>query len=280
MELININSKIVPYESYKILMGNRGFRYGDSLFETIKVINSKILFWEDHYFRLMASMRIMRMEIPQSFSPNFLEDEILNLINKSSLGGKVVRVRFSVFRESNGYYEPIQNKISYTIEANRVNNDNKKNPYIVDIFKEYKINSDMLSTIKTNNKALQVIASIYKGENNLDNCIMINEKNNIVEAIDSNVFLVKGNEIFTPPISDGCIRGIMRKNIINLIKKSIRFKITEASLSPFEILRADELFLTNVIKGIQPVNKYRKVTFKTSVSEEIMDKLNSKLNIS
>ena len=79
--MINLNGQLLAPNAAGISITNRGFTYGDAVFETLRVINGKIIFWEDHYFRLMASMRIMRMEIPLGFSPEFLEKELLDLVD-------------------------------------------------------------------------------------------------------------------------------------------------------------------------------------------------------
>lgn len=100
--MVNINGDFVEKEEAALSITNRGFAYGDALFETIRVINGRIIFWEDHYFRLMASMRIMRMEIPPNFSPEFLETEIQKLVEENSLSNAGARVKFTVYRKEGG----------------------------------------------------------------------------------------------------------------------------------------------------------------------------------
>ena len=74
--MVNFNGNIQENSSISI-ENNRGFLFGDSIFETIKVLDNKVLFLEDHYFRLMASMRICRMEIPMNFTMEYFEEQIL-----------------------------------------------------------------------------------------------------------------------------------------------------------------------------------------------------------
>src|SRR5690606_8357956 len=105
--MINFNGTTLPGNSATLSIKNRGFTYGDSVFETIRVINGKIIFWEDHYFRLMASMRIMRMEIPSNFSPEFLENEIKELVRINDLINSAARIRFTVYRKEGGFYTPV-----------------------------------------------------------------------------------------------------------------------------------------------------------------------------
>ena len=108
---------------------------------------------------------------------------------------------------------------------------------------------------------------------------MINTNKQVVEALNGNVFLVKGNTIKTPPLSDGCLKGVMRTQLLNMVKDLPDFELNEASISPFELQKADELFITNVIVGIQPVSKYRKKHFNTEVAKSLVQKLNIKIRL-
>jgi branched-chain amino acid aminotransferase len=263
---------------------NRGYKYGDALFETIKVVYGKILFWEDHYFRLMSSMRIMRMEIPMNFTMEFLEKELLKTINVNGLAKSSVRVRLNVDRGDGGKYLPKEKTIQYSISVEKADSDfyamPKDEDYTVDLYKDYFVSPGLLSTLKTNNKAINVLGSIYAQENRLANCLLLNTNKSIIEALNGNLFLVSGEQIKTPPIADGCLKGIMRKQIIEVIVNSGDYVIEEASISPFELQKADELFITNVIVGIQPILKYRKKEFNTKIAEDIMKRLNTKMRLS
>ncbi|WP_372937727.1 aminotransferase class IV [Seonamhaeicola sp.] len=280
--MINFNGTILDNNKV-ISTENRGFAYGDALFETIKASHGKILFLEDHYFRLMASMRIMRMDIPMNFTMEYLESQILLTIEKNNLMQASARVKFTVFREEGGLYTPSNNNVSFIVAVKPLEDDFytlSDHFYEVDLFKDYYLSPSLLSTLKTNNKALNVVGSIFAKENKLSNCLILNTNKHVVEALNGNVFLVKGNIIKTPPISDGCLKGIMRKQIIDILSKIPNYEIEEASVSPFEIQKADEIFITNVIVGIQPISKYRKKQFSTVVSKEIIGKLNAKIRLS
>jgi len=264
--MINLNGTVFDKSVEVFNSNNRAFKYGDALFETIKVENLKVYFVEDHYFRLMASMRMLRMEIPMNFTLEFFENELISIVKQNNL--EKARVRFTVFRQGGGFYNPLTNKINYLIEASQIKIVVKEN-YTVDLFKDYYIYSGMLSTIKTTNKITNVLASIYASDNDFDNCILVNEKKQVVEAINGNVFVVKGNLIKTPPTSEGCVKGIARKKIIEIISKIKKYTLEETVISPFELQKADEIFITNVVIGIQPVLVYKKTLFKTEVSKEL-----------
>jgi len=264
-----------------ILQNNRGFLFGDAVFETVKIIDNKILFSEDHYFRLMASMRILRMEIPMNFTLEFFESEILNAVNTQSLGTSA-RARLTVYRKDGGFYLPETNEIDYIITVSGIENplyEIEKKNYEVDIYKDFVITKQLLSTIKSTNKAINIIGSIYAHENGLDNCILLNDEKNVVEALNGNLFMLKDGILSTPPISEGCLNGIMRKQVLALAKTLNTIEVKETPISPFDLQKADELFITNVIKGIQPVTKYRKKEFQTNMSETLTQKLNVKIRL-
>ena len=281
--MINLNGRLVENDQANISVQNRGLLYGDSVFETIRAIHGKIIFWEDHYFRLMASMRIMRMEIPVNFSPEFLEEEILNLIRENNLESSTTRIRFTVYRKQGGYYSPETLDIEYVILAEKLPDPFyllNEDLYEVELFKDHYINSGLLSTIKSNNRAVNVLGSIYARENGYQNCLILNENKTVVEALNGNVFLVKENKIKTPPLSEGALNGIVRKQILDIIKTIPDLEVEEVAISPFELQKADELFITNVIVGIQPITKYRKKEFGAEVAKELLSKLNMKARLS
>ncbi|MDC0092598.1 aminotransferase class IV [bacterium] len=281
--MINSNGELLSEQQAKLSVFNRGLAYGDALFETIKTLNGKILFWEDHYFRLMASMRILRMEIPMEFTPEFLESQILELLNHNTSNSNSFRVKLTVFRKQGGFYTPQTNDVNYFITAASLETDlYLLNPsdYRVELFKDFYVTPGLLSTLKTNNKVLNVLGSIYAKENQYENCLLLNTNKSIVEALNGNLFLVKGNIIKTPPLEDGCLKGIMRKQVLEILKKLSEFECTEASISPFELQKADELFVTNVVQGIQPITGFRKKNFSSRVSQSILAKLNMMVRLS
>ncbi len=280
--MINFDGKLV-YKTDVITIENRGYKFGDAVFESIKVVYGKILFWEDHYFRLMSAMRIMRMEIPMNFTMEFLEAEIIKTIEANRLLKSTSRVRLNVDRGYGGKYLPKKSSINYNIIAEAHDQDfytiTSDKDYTVDLYKDYYVSPDLLSTLKTNNKAINVLGSIYANENGWQNCLLLNTNKQVVEALNGNIFLIKGETIKTPPLEDGCLKGVMRKQIIDVILNSGDYVLDESSISPFELQKADEIFITNVIVGIQPILKYRKKSFTTTITEDILRRLNLKLRL-
>lgn len=275
--MIDFNGELLQENANFLNHENRGLRYGDALFETIRVVNSKIYFWEPHYLRLMSSMRILRMEIPMHFTMEFFEEQIVKTLEHNDLNQKSARVRITVFRNNGGRYTPSSNDVSYIIEANELQTtfySIADTAYEVDLFKDFYINPDMLSTLKTNNKILNVVGSVFAKENGLDNCLLLNTRKSVVEALNGNLFWVQDKVIKTPPLSDGCLKGIVRNQLIDIIGSLEDYTLLEASISPFELQKADELFITNAIVGIQPITKYRKKQYANEVAKSLLGKLN------
>ncbi|MDI5951230.1 aminotransferase class IV [Flavobacterium yafengii] len=277
--MINFNGTIVS-EDANILTQNRAFLYGDAVFETVKILNNKILFLEDHYFRLMSSMRVVRMEIPMNFTMEYLEEQILSLVAKNQMVNSS-RARITVYRNEGGYYLPQNNTVSFLIHAIALENtfySIEKKQYEVDLYKDFYITKQLLSSIKTTNKIINVTGSIFANENGLDNCLLLNDSKNVVEALQGNIFMLLGNKLITPPVSEGCLNGVMRKQILSLAKRIENLEVVEEVISPFDLQKADELFITNVIKGIQPITQYRKKVFTTAISVQLTEKLNEMIS--
>lgn len=260
---------------------NRGFLYGDTIFDTLKVLDGKVLFIEDHYFRLMSSLRIVRMEIPMHFTLEYMEAQVLNLVNELAKAPSY-RVRISFFRKPGGKYNPVTRETEFVITVEPLHENLyliKDETYEVELYKDFYISKQLISTIKTNNRILNTTASIFADENAYNNCLMINDDKNVIEAIQGNVFMLTGTKLITPPITDGCLNGIMRKQVLDLAKKIETLEVVEASISPFDLQKADELFITNVITGIQPITRYRKKDYKTDTAKELLKRLNAKVRL-
>ena len=259
--MINFNGELVSPNAFAT--SNRAFLYADALFDTLLYKNESLIFIEDHYFRLLAGMRQLRMEIPGFFTQEFWENEIFKTIKDSHL--KTARIRTTIFRNSLGYYFPESNEIQFVIQVNSVESK-IKNPYTIGIYKDNLLNTNNIDNIKTTNKLIHVLASIYANENNFDNCLLMNHKKQIVSAINANIFLVSKTNIYSPALSEGCVNGITRKKMIELIRKSDDFQLIESAISAYDLPNADEIFLTNSIIGIQSVSNYKKTSYSNEVA--------------
>ena len=275
---INYNGALIGAEGNILALHNRAFAYGDAVTDVSKYSYQQLLFWEEHYLRLMAGMRVLRMNIPMSFSMEYIEEEILKTILSNGLESQPVRVRISIFRKSGNTYTPTDNDIEYLIETQPLSSAFyvlNEEPYEVELFKDFYIQPDLLANIKHTNRIVNVLGSIFAQENDYQNCILLNSQKNIAGALDGNIFLVNGNTLKTPALTDGAVNGITRKMLIKSLQKVGDYQVEETSISPFELQKADELFITNSLVGIQPVSQYRKKTYTHTATKSLIGKLNT-----
>lgn len=275
--MINLNGTLLSETPPSLTANNRGFLYGDAVFETLKHTNTQALYWEDHYFRLMASMRIFGMEIPLEYTPDFFEKEFLRSIKGQSTAAPAWRIRLTIFRNDGGRYTPTTHQVSFLIQSTPLEQATYPQPaneYVVDLYKDHYVQPSMLSNLKSNNKALQVLGSVFAQRQELDNCILLNDRKEVTEALNGNLFLLFGDALHTPPLTSGCLDGIMRKQLMRLSDK-LSLKVEERAITPFELQRADELWVTNTVVGISPVVRYRRKTYQNQVALKALDLLNT-----
>ncbi len=280
--MFNFNGELLEDNTSFLNEKNRGVQLGDAVFEELRVLNGDIIFLEDHYLRLMSSMRILRMEIPMNFTMEFMEEEILKGLSENDLK-EVKQIKFTVFRNSQNDFSKSDNSISYFITSNKLTNPFfilNEGAYEVELFKDFYKNSSMLSNLDTNNKVLNVVGAIYAQENDYQDCLLLNERKQVIEALNGNLFVVKGNQIKTAPLTDGCINSILRKKLIDIVSKINDFEFIEDSISPFELQKADELFIINNIDGIISISKYRKKDFVNTTAKNLIGKLNAAARMS
>ena len=263
MSISNYNGSLqknAPFNS----IDNRAFLYADALFDTLVYKDNSPVFFEEHYFRLLASMRQLRMDIPDFFTQEYWQKEMAKTIAVNTLTN--ARVRTTVFRNASGLYTPSKHDVSILIQVSDLKQVVKGN-YSLGLYKDYLLNTSTLDNLKTTNRIHNVLAAIFAKENEFDNCILINHKKQVAETINANIFLVVGTEIKTPPLSSGCINGIVRQKVIDFLEKRADYQIKEVEITPFELKNADEVFLTNSVVGIQPVTQYKRKTYTAYVSE-------------
>ncbi len=270
-----LNGHLISVYEPSVTFKNRCFRYGDGLFETIRLTNNKIMFLADHITRLKLGMTVLRMNVPAEFRTDGIFELINELLNKNEIGSEG-RIRITVFRNEGGYYTPEDNSISFLIEAENITEKgyqmNQKGLW-VDIYSDIKKQLNKLSNIKTCNSLLYVMAGLAKQSMSLDDCLLVNEQGNICEAISSNIFVVKNGTLFTPPLSEGCIAGIMRKRILQLAQQH-KILYFENPITINTLMNGDEVFLTNSIMGIQWVGQFKHKYYTNQTALQLNDKLN------
>lgn len=270
---VSYNGKIILKDHIRVDFDNRSFQYGDGLFETMHSLGNSIQFFYEHMERLISGMKVLKMEVPVRFSIDTmgLQNEISKLLTKNRIfkGG---RVRLTVFREEGGFYSPRNNETNYVIQTENLPQDKyifNENGYTIAVFEDIQKPVNILSGLKLTSSMFYVMAGIYKSENNLDECLIINDKGNIAEGISSNVFLVKDSNIYTPPLKSGCLNGIMRARIIKIAKAAGYTVYDGVPIQTPDIMAADELFFTNAILGIKWALGYKQKRYYNKIAKQL-----------
>jgi branched-subunit amino acid aminotransferase/4-amino-4-deoxychorismate lyase len=269
------NGHLISIYEPSVGFNNRAFRYGDALFESIRVANSHILFLKEHINRLKIGMTVMRMNVPADFNSENFATLIKSVLQKNNLT-KDARVRLTVFRNDGGYYSPETNDISFLIETETVSDTgfvlNQKGLWM-DIYTDIRKPINKLSNLKSGNALLYVMAGLAKQSMKLDECFIINENNTICESISSNVFVVKNGTLYTSPLNEGCVAGIMRQQIMHLATKN-KILTFETPITMNTLMNGDEVFLTNSIKGVQWVGQFKQKFYINKTAQFFIEQLN------
>jgi branched-chain amino acid aminotransferase len=258
-----------------IAKDNRAFRLGDGFFESMRVVDGKVLFLENHFSRISDTIKAYKMIAAENFNLELLRNQIQGLLSRNNItkGG---RIRITFYRKSTGYYLPHSDDVNYLIESEPLlENEFILNPIgkTVDIFTDFKKDVNKLSIFKSLNAQLYIMAALHSKEKNLDDALIQNNKFAIIESISSNIFIVSNGVLYTPSLTDGCIAGTMRMNIINIALDN-KIKVYECTLNPQNLLAADEIFLTNAVKGIEWVVAYRTKRYYNDMSKKMIQLLN------
>ena len=269
-----LNGHLVSIYEPSMLFSNRAFRYGDALFESIRFCSNKIMFLREHISRLKIGMTVLRMNVPAEFTSDNIHEFILQLL-KHNTHAPNARVRLTVLRNEGGYYTPETNDISFLIESEEMEGPyqlNQKGKWI-DVYADIKKQVNRLSNLKTTNALLYVMAGLSKLSMNLDDSLIINEYGNICESINSNIFVVKNGTIYTPPLSEGGVAGIMREQIMKLAQQN-KILCFENPLTLNSVINADEVFLTNAVRGVEWVGQFRNKFYINKTAQLLTEKLN------
>lgn len=272
---VDNNGELAPAGGLNIDMDNRAFKYGDGLFESIRIVNSKPVGLGVHMDRLKMGMEQLKINIPDSYNETYFRERLQTLINKNGVDGGG-RARLTIYRSNGGFYRPLNNDPMYALEVFPVddnlfalNNVGLK----VDLYPDIRKKNSKLSQFKSSNALLYVMAALYAQEHDLDDVILQNDKFEIIEGTSSNLFIVSNGVLYTPGLDSGCVGGTMRMQLINLaIKNNIR--VYESNIAPSNLLVADEVFFSNAISGIRWVASYKTKRYFNSVSQKLVDLLN------
>lgn len=271
---LTYNDNLISVTQPILLSSNRGLKFGDGIFESMKMQNHELMFSDLHADRIQAAAKFLKFEKYQLLDSYFLRQKTTELSKKNKLNGNS-RFRLTVFRSNGGLYTPDTNKYEYILEVMPSTPTYELNAkgLIIDVYSELTKSINKLSQFKTTNALLFVMASIFKKERKLDDVILLNDAGFICESASSNIFVVYKNQIYTPPLSEGCVGGVMRSVVLKLAKEN-NIDIIEAQINPQILLEAEEVFLTNAALGIRWVMGYGRKRYFNEYSKLLSAKLN------
>ena len=260
---------LLPRSEPIITCGNRGFRYGDGLFETMLLCGRKINNERYHFERLFSGILTLKFFLPSHFNSEYLRDAILRLIEKNKCS-EFAKLRLVVFRKDGNISDHRSVEPSFIIETFSLGQpDLAFNPGLtVDIMPGIRKSCDGLSGIKSNNYLPYTLAAMHAAESKLDECVILNQHDRVCEGTISNIFIVRNKSIYTPPLSEGAVAGTMRRTLLES-GGIAHFNFLEEVLSIDDLKSADEVFLTNAVRIVRPVKTFREKTYSTEVSKEI-----------
>ena len=274
---VNSNDEILSADAHNIKLNNRAFRYGDGLFESVRVVKGKVVGLDAHLDRLFKGMEALKINKPADYAFSFFNTRIEQLIVKNEIDGGG-RVRICVYRDNGGYFTPNNHFPLFTIEALPYEDATFQLNQVgltVDIYPDMRKAASKVSAFKTASSLPYILAGLYAQERDWDDCLLQNTKFDIIESTNSNLFIVSNGVLYTPGLESGCVGGTMRMRIINLaIDNGIR--VYESNITPQNLLVADELFLTNAIAGIRWVSSYKTKRYFHNTATQLVELLNGK----
>ncbi|MCF6403943.1 aminotransferase class IV [Chitinophaga filiformis] len=250
------NGKFITASEPILTADNRSFRYGDGCFETMRVYQGRILLADLHFERLMSSMNLLHFDVPQQFTKAYFTRLVTELCSRNG-HDRLARVRLTVFRSDGGLYDPINNLPNFIIQSWELNKnilELNETGLRLDIFPDVRKASDKYSYIKSNNCLPYVMAAMYAKQHRINEAVLLNPCGRVADTTIANLFIVHGREIVTPPLSEGGVCGVMRKN---LLRMDMPFTVTEKPITVADLETADEIFLTNAVTGIRWVGSFR-----------------------
>jgi branched-chain amino acid aminotransferase len=275
IQYIDFNGRLVPENQAILTASNRGFRYGDGLFETMRYENGQIRFLTYHLERLVAGMKTLHLSGWENFTESFLEEKVNHLVNKNGWKGQAVRFRLDVYRDGEGLYSPQHNQVAYVLQASLLDGVEKAQRKLglnVGLYTEHKKSYNSLSHLKSTNALIHVLAGNYRKTKGFDDVILLNQEGLVCESLHANIFVYYQKKLYTPALSEGCVEGVMRRVVIEMALDS-DIEVIEAQLHPGILTEADEMFHTNAIQGVQWVMGFQHKRYFNKMASFFQEKL-------
>jgi branched-chain amino acid aminotransferase len=252
---------------------NRSFRYGDGLFESMVAFDGIVPLLPDHYERMQRSSEILMMHMPSYVNFDWFKATVSDLLVRNRITN--ARLRVQVTRADGGLYMPMTNEVNMLITCTPMPENIFQWSSINATFSPYRVDTGVLSNLKTTSKIQYVMSALHADKVGAKESFLFNTKGTLAEAIQSNVFLIKGDIIMTPALTNGGVNGVMRRYVIGQLEKT--HKVVQSDVLMSDIDEADEIFLTNAVRGIQSVAVVGSVVYSDTRTREIFNTINQSI---
>jgi branched-chain amino acid aminotransferase len=270
MAIVFYNNEYLDGSQPLLTADDRAYRYGDGIFESMVAFEGVVPLLPYHYERMQRSSEILLMKLPADINFDWLKKTVSSLLQRNSFQN--ARIRIQVSRRGGGLYLPTSNEVDILITCVEIGNTMFEWSSLKADFSPYRVDMGVLSNLKTTSKIQYVMSALHAEKVGAQECFMFNLKGTLAEAINSNVFLVSGDTIVTPALTNGGVNGVMRRYLISQLEKSHR--IVQADVLMKDIDEADEIFVTNAVRGIQSIAVVGSVVYSDQVTREIFKKVN------
>jgi len=270
------NGEWLDHQQPLITAGNRGFRYGDGLFETLCVVNGGIRLARYHFERLWAGMQLLQLQLPAEYSPAYFSAQITALCQKNQ--HPAARVRLTVFRGDGTLFDPANPPAHCIIESQPLPGSQltaHSSQLITGIYPHARKSPDTFSNIKSNNYLPSAMAALHARQQGWNDAFLLNTDGRVCESAIANVFIARGRHLYTPSLSEGCVAGVMRRFMLEQLPAA-GYTVDETPLSISDLYAADEVFLTNALHLLRSVSHCDKEQYHTHVGAEIYQVLERK----
>lgn len=265
----------IPSGTALVSADSRALRYGDGLFETIKLINNTIHLADAHFDRLFHGLQLLNFDIPKHFTRQSITDNILQLCKKNKTE-KAARVRLSVLRGNGGPYDPESMQPELLIQCwplpEHITALNQ-NGLQLDIYPDARKACDIFANLKSNNYLPYLLTAQFAKKHQLNDAVLLNVFDRICDASIANIAWIKNGTIFTPPLSEGCVAGVMRRYLLEQCETITGISMIEQAGTAEDLMQADEMFLTNAISGIRWVAACGTKQYKHQLTTQLYDQL-------
>lgn len=274
MSFINLNSRIVHADLPLLNPGHRALRYGDGIFESMRMEHGKLFFADFHAVRLQESLALLHVHLPQAWDSDFLRKEVAEVCEANQL--QSARIRMQVWREGDGFYAPSSSTASFSISAMPLEGNGfhmSEKGLNLCTYHEQTKSYGRLSSLKSSSALLYVMASLFAQQQQCEEAVILNSNGRIAEASSSNIWFIKNDQWYTPALSEAGVDGVMRRVLLGILRQ-LSIPVFETQISLSDIADFDHVLISNASRGLRFVENLDNQTYSAPDLSALLQALN------